>query len=338
MLYQGGQMADDGIVKSAILMLALGADEASEVMKFLTPKEVQKLGTAMSNLKAVPKEEVQTVITEFLAEAEKSSDFGLDSDEYIRSVLNKALGEDKASGILNRILQNKDSSGIESLKWMDAPTVAEFIKNEHPQIIATILVHLDADQAAEIINCFTDRLRQDVMLRIATLDGVKPIALKELNDVMTKLLTGNDNLKKQSMGGIQVAAEIMNFMNGETEAVVMEGLKSHDEEMAQQIMDKMFVFDNILTIDDKGIQVILREVQSETLIVALKGATEEMREKIFKNMSSRAAEMMREDLESKGPVKLSEVEAQQKEILTIVRRLADEGQIQIASGGDDEYV
>ena len=331
-------MADDGIVKSAILMLALGADEASEVMKFLTPKEVQKLGTAMSNLKAVPKEEVQTVITEFLAEAEKSSDFGLDSDEYIRSVLNKALGEDKASGILNRILQNKDSSGIESLKWMDAPTVAEFIKNEHPQIIATILVHLDADQAAEIINCFTDRLRQDVMLRIATLDGVKPIALKELNDVMTKLLTGNENLKKQSMGGIQVAAEIMNFMNGETEAVVMEGLKSHDEEMAQQIMDKMFVFDNILTIDDKGIQVILREVQSETLIVALKGATEEMREKIFKNMSSRAAEMMREDLESKGPVKLSEVEAQQKEILTIVRRLADEGQIQIASGGDDEYV
>jgi flagellar motor switch protein FliG len=331
-------MADDGIVKSAILMLALGADEASEVMKFLTPKEVQKLGTAMSNLKAVPKDEVQTVITDFLAEAEKSSDFGLDSDEYIRSVLNKALGEDKASGILNRILQNKDSSGIESLKWMDAPTVAEFIKNEHPQIIATILVHLDADQAAEIINCFTDRLRQDVMLRIATLDGVKPIALKELNDVMTKLLTGNENLKKQSMGGIQVAAEIMNFMNGETEAVVMEGLKSHDEDMAQQIMDKMFVFDNILTIDDKGIQVILREVQSETLIVALKGATEEMREKIFKNMSSRAAEMMREDLESKGPVKLSEVEGQQKEILTIVRRLADEGQIQIASGGDDEYV
>jgi flagellar motor switch protein FliG len=338
MLYQDGQMADDGIVKSAILMLALGAEEASEVMKFLTPKEVQKLGTAMSNLKAVPKEEVQTVITEFLAEADKSSDFGLDSDEYIRSVLNKALGEDKASGILNRILQNKDSSGIESLKWMDAPTVAEFIKNEHPQIIATILVHLDADQAAEIINCFTDRLRQDVMLRIATLDGVKPIALKELNDVMTKLLTGNENLKKQSMGGIQVAAEIMNFMNGETEAVVMEGLKGHDEDMAQQIMDKMFVFDNILTIDDKGIQVILREVQSETLIVALKGATEEMREKIFKNMSSRAAEMMREDLESKGPVKLSEVEGQQKEILTIVRRLADEGQIQIASGGDDEYV
>jgi len=332
-------MADDGVFKSAVLMLALGADEAAEVMKFLTPKEVQKLGAAMSTMKPIPREQVDTVVLDFLTEAEKSSDFGLDSDEYIRSVLNKALGEDKASGILNRILQSKDASGIESLKWMDAQTVAEFIKNEHPQIIATILVHLEADQAAEIIGNFTDRLRQDVMLRIATLDGVKPIALKELNDVMTKLLTGNENIKKQSMGGIGVAAEIMNFMNGETEAVIMEGLKNHDEDMAQQIMDKMFVFDNIMTIDDKGIQVMLREVQSEMLIVALKGAAPEMREKIFKNMSSRAAEMMREDLESKGPVKLSEVEAQQKQILQIVRRLADEGQIQLAGkGDDDQYV
>jgi flagellar motor switch protein FliG len=332
-------MADDGVMRSAVLMLALGTDEAAEVMKFLSPKEVQKLGAAMSTLKAIPREQVDTVVTEFLTEAEKNSEFGLDSDEYIRSVLNKALGEDKASGILNRILQSKDSSGIESLKWMDAPTVAEFIKNEHPQIIATILVHLDADQASEIITCFTDRLRQDVMLRIATLDGVKPVALKELNDVMTKLLTGNENIKKQSMGGVKVAAEIMNFMNGEAEAVIMEGLKNYDEDMAQQIMDKMFVFDNILTIDDKGIQVILREVQSEMLIVALKGATEEMREKIFKNMSSRAAEMMKEDLESKGPVKLSEVEAQQKLILQIVRRLSDEGQIQLAGkGDDDQYV
>lgn len=332
-------MADDGVFKSAVLMLALGSDEAAEVMKFLTPKEVQKLGAAMSTMKPIPREQVDTVVLDFLTEAEKSSDFGLDSDEYIRSVLNKALGEDKASGILNRILQSKDASGIESLKWMDAPTVAEFIKNEHPQIIATILVHLEADQAAEIIGCFTDRLRQDVMLRIATLDGVKPIALKELNDVMTKLLTGNENIKKQSMGGIKVAADIMNFMNTETESVIMEGLKSHDEDMAQQIMDKMFVFDNIMTIDDKGIQVMLREVQSEMLIVALKGAAPEMREKIFKNMSSRAAEMMREDLESKGPVKLSEVEAQQKQILQIVRRLADEGQIQLAGkGDDDQYV
>ena len=177
------------------------------------------------------------------------------------------------------------------------------------------------------------------MLRIATLDGVKPIALRELNDVMTKLLTGNENIKKQTMGGIKVAADIMNFMSGENEASVMEGLKTYDEEMAQKIMDQMFVFDNIMDIDDKGIQVILKEVQSETLIVALKGTTEEIRDKIFKNMSSRAAEMMKEDLETKGPVKLSEVEAQQKQILQIVRRLADEGQIQLAGkGDDDQYV
>ncbi|MFA7350271.1 MAG: flagellar motor switch protein FliG [Methylotenera sp.] len=332
-------MSDAGVMRSAVLMLALGEDEAAEVMKFLSPKEVQKLGAAMATMKSVGREQVETAVTDFLTEAGLSSNLGLDSDEYIRSVLNKALGEDKASSLLNRILQTRDASGIESLKWMDSHTVAEFIKNEHPQIIATILVHLEPDQASEIIGHFPERMRQDVMLRIATLDGVKPVALRELNDVMTKLLTGNENIKKQTMGGIKVAAEIMNFMNGDNEAIVMEGLKNYDDDMAQKIMDEMFVFDNIMDIDDKGIQVMLREVQSETLIIALKGTTEEMREKIFKNMSSRASEMMREDLESKGPVKLSEVEAQQKQILQIVRRLADEGQIQLAGkGGDDQYV
>ena len=332
-------MSDEGIMKSAVLMLALGENEAAEVMKYLGPKEVQKLGAAMATMKSVAREQVEGAVTDFLAIAEKSSDFGLDSDEYIRSVLTKALGDDKASGVLDRILQNRDSSGIESLKWMDAQTVAELILNEHPQIIATILVHLDADHASTILGFFTERLRQDVMLRIATLDGVQPTALKELNDVLAKLLSGNESLKKQSMGGVKVAAEIMNYLNGETEAALMEGLKSYDEDLAQKIMDTMFVFDDIIEIDDKGIQTMLREVQSETLIVALKGTTAEMREKIFKNMSSRAAEMMRDDLESKGPVKLSEVEAQQKQMLQIVRRLADEGQIMLGGkGGDDQYV
>ncbi len=291
-------MSEDGVMKSAVLMLALGENEAAEVMKFLGPKEVQKLGAAMATLKSVGREQVETAVTDFLTIADKSSDLGMDSDEYIRSVLVKALGDDKASGILDRILHNRDSSGIESLKWMDGPTVAELIMNEHPQIIATILVHLDADHASEILGYFNERLRQDVMLRIATLDGVQPTALKELNDVLARLLSGNESLKKQSMGGVKVAAEIMNYLNGETEAAVMEGLKSYDEELAQKIMDTMFVFDDIINIDDKGIQVMLREVQSETLIIALKGTTAEMREKIFKNMSSRAAEMMREDLES----------------------------------------
>ncbi len=331
-------MSDDGVMKSAVLMLALGENEAAEVMKYLSPKEVQKLGSAMATLKSVGREQVETTINDFLAVADESSDFGLDSDEYIRSVLNKALG-DKASSVLDRILQNRDASGIESLKWMDAPTVADLVMNEHPQIIATILVHLDADHASEILSQFTERLRQDTLLRIATLDGVQPTALNELNDVLSKLLSGNESLKKQSMGGVRVAAEIMNYFSGDIEANAMESLKSYDEDLAQQIMDTMFVFDDIIGIDDKGIQVMLREVQSETLIIALKGTTAEMREKIFKNMSSRAAEMMREDLESKGPVKLSEVEAQQKQMLQVVRRLADEGQIMIGGkGGDDEYV
>jgi flagellar motor switch protein FliG len=331
-------MSDDGVMKSAVLMLAIGEDEAAEVMKYLTPKEVQKLGAAMATLKSVGREQVETTVNDFLNEADASSDFGLDSDEYIRSVLRKALG-DKADSVLDRILHNSDSSGIESLKWMDAGTVAELIKDEHPQIIATILVHLDADHASEILSQFTDRLRQDALLRIATLDGVQPTALKELNEVLGKLLSGNDSLKKQSMGGVKVAAEIMNYFGGDVETSVMEGLRNYDEDLAQQIMDTMFVFDDIINIDDKGIQVMLREVQSETLIIALKGTTAEMREKIFKNMSSRAAEMMREDLESKGPVKLSEVEAQQKQMLQIVRRLADEGQIMLGGkGGDDEYV
>jgi len=332
-------MSDAGLNKAAILMLALGEDCASEVMKHLGPREVQKLGIAMASMAAIPHEEVAATIDEFLNTADISSSMGIDSDDYIRNVLTKALGDDKAASLLNRILGGRDASGIESLKWMDSPSVAELIRNEHPQIIATILVHLERDQACEILGNFTERLRNDVVLRIATLDGIQPAALRELNDVLTKLLTGNESLKKKTIGGVRAAAEILNFMNGEQEASVMGNLRNYDSDMAEKIMDEMFVFDNIMDIDDRGIQLLLREVQSDTLIIALKGANPEMREKIFKNMSQRAAEMMRDDLESKGPVRLSEVEAQQKAILVIVRRLADEGQIMLGSkGGEDAFV
>ena len=331
-------MDNNGIQKGAILMLALGQDEAAEVMKHLGPREVQKLGQAMSTMKAIAHDQVAAVLDDFCREAELNSSLGLDSDDYIRNVLTKALGDDKAASLLNRILQGRDDSGIESLKWMDAPSVAELIHNEHPQIIATILVHLERDQSSEVLKNFTERLRNDVMLRIATLDGVQPAALRELNDVLAKLLTGNENLKKKPMGGIRAAAEILNFMSGETETSVMESLKNYDDDMAQKIMDEMFVFDNIMEIEDRGIQLLLREVQSDSLIIALKGAGQELRDKIFKNMSQRAAEMMREDLEAKGPVRLSEVEAQQKEILQIVRRLADEGHLSLGAKGEDAYV
>jgi flagellar motor switch protein FliG len=329
----------NGVTKGAILMLALGEEGASEVMKYLGPREVQKLGEAMTNMKSIPQEEVVNVLENFSLIVDQNSSLGLDSDDYIRSVLTKALGDDKASSLLNRILGGGgDASGIESLKWMDAESVADLIHNEHPQTIATILVHLERDQACEVLGNFTERLRNDVLLRIATLSGVQPTALRELNDVLTKLLSGSDVLKKQPMGGTRAAADILNFMGGENETSAMEYLKNYDPEMAQKIMDEMFVFENIMEIEDRGIQLLLREVQSDSLIIALKGTSEEMREKIFKNMSQRAAEMMREDLESKGPVKLSEVEAQQREILTIIRRLADEGQITLGAKGEEAYV
>ena len=331
-------MIESGVHKAAVLMLALGEDEAAEVMKFLSPREVQQLGSAMSTMKSVQSEDLEQVLAAFRREAEQQTSIGVDSDDYIRSVLTKALGDDKASSLLNRILGAREASGIESLKWMDGQSVAELIRNEHPQIIATILVHLERDHASEVLGFFTERLRNDVVLRIATLDGVQPAALRELNDVLTKLLTGNEVLKKKQMGGVRAAAEIMNFFSGEHETAVMNNLKNYDADMAQRIMDEMFVFDNIIDIDDRGIQTILREVPSEALIVALKGAGQDLREKIFRNMSQRAGEMLKEDLEAKGPVRLSEVETQQKEILTIVRRLAEEGAVQLGAKGEDPYV
>ena len=331
-------MSEDGVLKGAVLMLALGEEEAAEVMKHLGPREVQKLGAAMSTMKSIPSEDLEKVLRDFRAETEKSTSIGLDSDEYIRTVLTKALGEDKAASLLNRILGTRDASGIESLKWMDAQSVADLVRNEHPQIIATILVHLERYHACEVLTFFSERLRNDVVLRIATLDGIQPAALRELNEVLTKLMTGNESLKKKPIGGVRAAAEILNFLSGEMETSVMDNLKSYDGDMAQKIMDEMFVFENIIDIDDRGIQMLLREVQSESLIIALKGTGQELREKFFKNMSQRAAQLMREDLEAKGPVRLSEVEAQQKEILQIVRRLSEEGQIILGAKGDDAYV
>jgi flagellar motor switch protein FliG len=331
-------MSEAGLMKSALLMLSLGEEEAAEVFKFLGPKEVQRLGSAMSKLKNVKRESMEEVLDEFHAEASAHTSVGLDSNEYIRSVLTKALGNERAGHLIDRILQGGDTSGIEGLKWMESSTVAELIKNEHPQIIASILVHLERDQAAEILSFFPERVRADVVLRVATLDGIQPNALRELNDVMAKVLSGANNLKKSAMGGVRVAAEILNFVPGAQETVIIETVKEQDADLAQKIVDEMFVFDNIMDIDDRGIQLLLREVQSESLVVALKGTTEEMRERIFKNMSQRAAEMLKDDLEAKGPVRVSEVEAEQKEILKIVRRLVEEGQIALSGKGEEAYV
>ena len=328
----------DGVEKSAIFLMTLGENEAAEVLKYLEPKEVQKISSAMMTLKNLSRDQITGVFHDFLLSASSKTTIGMNSNDYIRNMLTKALGDDKAAGLLDRIMHNSDTSGIESLKWMDPGAVAEMIGNEHPQIIATILVHLEPDQAADILKMLTERTRNDVLLRISTLDGVQPIALRELNDVLGKLMSGGGSGKKTLQGGVGAAAEILNYLGATLEAQVMENVRSFDPDLAQKIEDKMFVFENVLEINDRDIQLVLREVQSESLIVALKGASEELCEKIFKNMSQRAAEMMREDLESKGPVKLSEVESNQKEILKIVRRLSDEGQIALGGKGEETYV
>ncbi len=331
-------MDDAGLEQAAILLMTVGEEQAAEVFKYLSPKEVQKLGETMARLKTVPRERVEQVIRNFNKAKDEQFSLVGDTDAFISQVLRRALGEEKAGLLLDRILQGRDVSGIESLKWMDAGSVAELLKNEHPQIVASILVHLERDHASDVLQSLPERLRNDVLLRIATLDGIQPQALQELNEVLSKVLAGGEKLRKATLGGTKATAEILNFLGSQIEAAAIESIREHDPDLAQKILDQMFVFDNLNDLDDRAIQLLLREVQSESLIVALKGADPALREKIFKNMSNRAAEMLREDLEAKGPVRLSEVEAEQREILKIVRRLADEGQIQLGSGGDDQYV
>ena len=331
-------MDDEGTENAAILLMSLGEEEASEVFKHLAPKEVQALGETIAKMKAVTRDRVDGVLGKFSEMAGTQSMLVADNDEYVKSVLRRALGDEKANLLIDRILQGSDVSGIESLKWMDPQSVAELLRNEHPQIVAAIMVHLDYDQASSVLKLFSERQRNEVLVRIATLDGIQPSALKDLNEVMSKVLAGGDKMRKASLGGVKPAAEIINMMGGSIETSVLDYIREADNDLAQKIMDNMFVFDDLVKLDDKGFQALLKEVQTESLIIALKGASPEIREKVFKNMSSRAAETLREDLESRGPVKLSEVESEQKEMLKVVRRLADEGQIVLAGGGEDDYV
>ena len=329
---------DAGVENAAILLMSLGEEEAAEVFKHLSPKEVQRLGETIARLKTVPRDRVVTVLERFDEQSASESMLVSDSNEYVKTVLRKALGEDKANLLLDRILQGSDVTGIESLKWMDPQSVSELLRNEHPQIVAAILVHLETDQTADIMKHFGERQRNEVMVRIATLDGIQPTALRDLNDVMSKVLAGGERTRSSTLGGVKAAAEILNLMGSTHETAVLDYVREADNDLAQKIMDNMFTFDDLERIDDKGIQALMKEVQSESLVVALKGATPALREKIFRNMSTRAAETLREDLETRGPVRLSEVEAEQKELLKIVRRLADEGQIMLAGSGDEQFV
>ncbi|MFV9614531.1 MAG: flagellar motor switch protein FliG [Gammaproteobacteria bacterium] len=328
-----------GSERAAIFMMSLGEQSAAEVLKHMAPNDVQKIGTVMATLNNVPNTKVESVISAFVETANTQSGVGVDSEEYIRKMLTNALGEDKASSLIDRILVGKSTKGLDSLKWMDPRAVADVVKNEHPQIIAIVLSYLDSGHAAEILQHLPDSARSDVLMRIATLEGVPPAALKELNEVLEKQFSGSSGMQNSGVGGVKTAADILNFMDAASETAITEAITEHDEELAQELKDQMFVFENLLEIEDRGIQAILRDVQSEQLIVALKGADDAIKEKIFGNMSSRAADMMREDLEAKGPVRLKDVEDAQKEVLAVAQRLAEAGDITLGGkGGEDEYV
>lgn len=331
-------MDDQGLEHSAILLLTLGEELAAEVFKHLSPKEVHRIGEAMTRIRTVPRERVNEVLDRFIHEAGSNRSLVADNDEYVKTVLRKALGDDRAGLLINRILQGSDTSGIESLKWMDAESVAELVRNEHPQIIASILVHLERDHAAEILGRLTPRVRSEVVLRVATLDSIQPNALRELNDVLSHVLAGADKLRKAALGGTKVAAEILNGVGSKLEGEMLESIRESDEILAQAIQDQMFTFDDLIKLDDRAIQTVLREVAGDSLVIALKGSGEDVREKVLRNMSQRAAEGLREDLDSRGPVRVSDVDAQQKEILRIIRRLADAGEIAIGAGAEDAFV
>ena len=328
----------DGLTRSAVLLMTLGEDAAAQVFRYLTAREVQQVGAAMASLKQVTRRDVGNVLEDFRQEADQFLAVTVGSDDYIRSVLTKALGSDRAAGLIEDILEaGEGGNGIDALNWLDATTVTELIGNEHPQIIATILVHLERDKAAGVLAMLTERLRNDVMLRIATFGGVQPAALSELTDVLNSMLAGQ-SAKRSKMGGVRTAAEILNMMNSTQEEAVVNSLRERDADLAQKIVDEMFTFENLIDVEDRGIQLILKEIDNEVLMIALKGAPEEMRDKFLRNMSSRAAEMLREDLDAQGPVRMSKVEAEQKKIIAIARRLAEAGQITLSGSGDDAYV
>ena len=327
-----------GLEDSAILLMSLGEEEAAAVFRHLSPREVQSLGATIARMTSVPKERLDKVLAKFTSTAQSRSPLVSDTGNYVRNVLKKALDEDKANLLIDRILQNGDISGIEGLKWMDAASIGEMLRQEHPQIVAAVLVHLDSDQAAAVLKTFPERQRNEVLVRIATLDGIQPSALKDLSEVMGRMVSGGEQARMAPLGGVKTAAEMINLLGTSIETAALDYIREADNDLAQRIMDNLFTFDDLMQVDDRGIQALLKEVQSESLVVALKGAKPELRDRILKNMSTRAAETLREELDGRGPVRVAEVEAEQKELLKIVRRLAEEGQLVIGGGSGDDFL
>ncbi len=323
-----------GTEKAGILLLTLGEEVAAEILQHMNPKEVQLVGSTMATMQDISRPTVETVIDNFFDTLESQTALGIGNDTYIRGMLERALG-DKAGNVIDRILMGSGSNGLESLKWMDSKSIAEVIRLEHPQIIAIVLSYLEPDSAAAVLSHLPENTRAGILMRIATLDGVQPAAIKELDSIMEKYFSDNENVKSSMVGGERTAADILNFLDTSIENKLMEQVKTENEDLAVRIEDLMFVFDNLREVDDRGVQTMMREISTDLLTMALKGVDDEFQQKFLKNMSSRAAEMLVEDMEAKGPVKLSEVEAAQKEILAVARRLEESGEIVLMGGGEE---
>lgn len=328
----------DGVEKAAILLLSLSEEDAAQILKHLEPKQVQKVGMAMAQIDDLNQAKIAAVHRLFIEQIQNFSTIGFQSEEFIRRALTAALGEEKASNLIDQIILGGGAKGLDSLKWMDSKQVANIIRNEHPQIQTIVLSYLEPEQSAEILSQFPEKVRLDLTMRIANLEEVQPAALQELNEIMEKQFAGQAGAQAAKMGGLKAAADIMNYLDTNVEGQLMDAIREHDEEMAQQIQDLMFVFENLLDVDDRAIQTILREVQQDALMKALKGADADLKEKILKNMSKRAAELLNDDLEAMGPVRVSEVEAAQKDILSVARRLADAGEIMLGGGGGEDFL
>ena len=328
----------EGVEKAAILLLSLSEEDAAQILKHLEPKQVQKLGAEMAKVDDMTQPKITAVHKHFIEEIQNYSTIGFQSQDFVKRALTAALGEEKAANLIDQILLGSGAKGLDSLKWMDSKQVASIIRNEHPQIQTIVLSYLEPEQSAEILSQFPEKVRLDLLMRIANLEEVQPAALQELNEIMEKQFAGQAGTQAAKMGGLKSAADIMNYLDTSIEGQLMDAIREQDEEMSQQIQDLMFVFDNLIDVDDRGIQAILREVNQDSLLKAIKGADEELKNKITGNMSSRAAEMLLDDLEALGPVRLSEVETAQKEILSVARRLADAGEIMLGGGGGEEFL
>lgn len=327
-----------GTQKSAILMMLLGEEEASEIIRNLSPKEVQHLGSAMYSVQGLDQDTVNKVLDEFLEIIKQQTSLGLGSDSYIRNVLTKALGTDKAQSVLGRITPTSSNRPIEILDWMDARAIAEMVLDEHPQIISLIISYLEPSVGADVMNMLPVDLQADVIRRVATLETVQPDALRELEMVMQQKFAANTSLRASQVGGVKAAAALMNFTQQDTEQRIMKVLGKDDKDLMQAIQENMFLFENLIESDDRSLQTLLRSVETEDIVVAMKGADEALRDKLFACMSSRAAANIMDEMEALGPVRLTEVQDAQKAIINVARRLSDEGAIVLAGRGGDDFV